>query len=228
MLKELVRAFAELGDPNVRRVLWLGIGLSLLTLAGLVVGVEWLLDWAAQTSYGWLNATIDVLGVLGSLVVAWFLFPAVAVAVSALFLERVVDATEARYFPHLPPTQPLPWHAALPASLKLLGLSLLLNLAALPLYFVPLLNLPLWLLLNGYLVGREYAELVGLRRLDSARLAVLRRQQRGMFWITGVVIAFLLTIPLVNLVAPIVGASLMTQRFHRFCGDAVLLMRRSA
>ncbi|MEK0085527.1 EI24 domain-containing protein [Benzoatithermus flavus] len=228
MLKELVRAFAELGDPNVRRVLWLGVGLSVLTLAALVVGVDWLLGWAARTSYGWINATVEVLGVLGTLVVSWFLFPSIVVAVSGLFLERVVDATEARYFPALPPTSPLPWHGALAASLRLLGLSLLLNLLALPLYFVPLLNLPLWLLLNGYLVGREYAELVGLRRIDPATLTVLRRQQRGMFWLTGIVIAFLLTIPVVNLIAPIVGASFMTQRFHRFCGEMLALARRSA
>lgn len=228
MLKELVRAFAELGDPNVRRVLWLGVGLSLLTLATLVVGVDWLLGWAARTSYGWINATVEVLGVLGTLAVSWFLFPSIVVAVSGLFLERVVDATEARWFPALPPTSPLPWHETLAASLRLLGLSLLLNLVALPLYFVPLLNLPLWLLLNGYLVGREYAELVGLRRIDPATLTVLRRQQRGMFWLTGVVIAFLLTIPVVNLVAPIVGASFMTQRFHRFCGEMLALAHRSA
>lgn len=228
MLKELVRAFAELGDPNVRRALWLGIGLAALTLTGLILGVDWLLGWAAQTSYGWLNTIVEVLGVLGTVVVSWFLFPGIVVAVSSLFLERVVDATEARYFPDLPPARPLPLAKALPASLRLLGLSLLLNLAALPLYFVPLLNLPLWLLLNGYLVGREYAELVGLRRVEPEALAVLRRQQRGMFLLTGVVIALLLTIPVVNLVAPIVGASLMAQRFHRFCADAVALAYRSA
>jgi uncharacterized protein involved in cysteine biosynthesis len=228
MLKELARAFTELGDPNVRRVLWLGVGLSVLTLAGLVLGVEWLLGWAAATSYDWLNRIVGILGVLGTLVVSWFLFPAIVVAVSSLFLERVVDATEARYFPDLPPTSPLPVVRAGMAGLRLLGVSLLLNLLALPLYFVPLLNLPLWLLLNGYLVGREYAELVGLRRLDPQRLAVVRRQQRLMIWSTGTVIAFLLTIPLINLVAPIVGASLMTQRFHRYCGDAVALARRSA
>ena len=42
---------------------------------------------------------------------------------------------------------------SLPSALKLLGASLLLNLLALPLYFVPLLNLPVWLAVNGYLVG---------------------------------------------------------------------------
>lgn len=221
MLQDLARAFALLGEPRVRTVLLLGIGLSLLTLIGLVLGVNALLDWAAATGYGWLDQVIEVLGVLGTLVVAWFLFPAISVAVSSLFLERVVDATEMRYFPDLPPPRPIPMLEAAGSGLKLLGAALLFNLLALPLYFVPLLNIPVWLLLNGYLVGREYAELVGLRRLDPPAFVVLRRQQRVLLWIWGVAIAFLLTLPVVNLVAPIVGASFMTQRFHRQLGDAL-------
>jgi uncharacterized protein involved in cysteine biosynthesis len=228
MLKEIFRAFALLGDPSVRRVVWLGVGLSLLTFLGLILGVEGLLSWATATGYGWLDRAVEVLGVLGTMVVAWFLFPSVVVAISSVFLDRVVDATEDRYFPALPPTRPVPLREAAPMALRLLGLSLLLNLLALPIYFVPLINLPVWLALNGYLVGREYTELVALRRLDPAAVAVLRRQQPLLFWTTGIAIAFLLALPLVNLVAPVVGAALMTQRFHRYCGDAVKLLPRSA
>ena len=88
-----------LREPRVRAVLWLGIGLSLLTLAALVLGVEVLVRWVSDTGYGWLDAPFQVLGVLGTVVVAWFLFPGVVVAVSSVFLDRVVDATEERYFP---------------------------------------------------------------------------------------------------------------------------------
>lgn len=221
MLQDLARAFAELGDPRARNVALLGVGLALLTLVGLVLGVDALLGWATATGYGWLDRAVEVLGVLGTLVVAWFLFPGVVVAVSSLFLERVVAATERRRFPDLPPPRAVPLAEAAAAGLRLLGASLLLNLAALPLYFVPLLNLPVWLLLNGYLVGREYAELVALRHLDPATFAALRRQQRLRFWLAGIVVAFLLALPLVNLVAPVVGASFMTQRFHRLLGGTV-------
>src|SRR3954451_14159719 len=67
MLKELLRAFALLGDPQVRRIVWLGIGLSLLTFLALLLGVEGLLNWAATTGYGWLDRVVDVLGVLGTM-----------------------------------------------------------------------------------------------------------------------------------------------------------------
>ena len=225
MLTDLLRAFAMLREPRVRAVLWLGIGLSLLTLAALVLGVDLLVRWVSDTGYGWLDGTFQVLGVLGTAVVAWFLFPGVVVAVSSVFLDRVVDATEERYFPHLPPTAAVPFSAAVPSALRLFGITVLLNLLALPLYFVPLINLPAWLALNGYLVAREYVEMVGLRRLSPAMVAALRRDNRLAFWASGVLIAFLLAIPLVNLIAPIVGAAFMTQRFQRYGGDATHAMR---
>lgn len=228
MLKDLARAFAQLSDPRSRTVVLLGVGLSLLTLAGLVVGVHLLLGWAAETGYLWLDRVVEVLGVLGTLVVAWFLFPAVVVAISSLFLERVVDATEDRYYQDMPPPRPVPLTEAIPAALRLLGLSLLLNLLALPLYFMPVINIPVWLLLNGWLVGREYVELVGLRRLEPRTLQMLRQQQRLPFWMSGAVIAFLLALPFVNLVAPVVGAAFMTHRFHRFGGEAEARLARPA
>ncbi len=220
MLNELVRAFEMLGEPRVRGVLWLGIGLSLATLAGLVLGVEALVSWASNTGYGWLDRAFEVLGVLGTLVVAWFLFPSIVVAVSSVFLDRVVDATEARYYPHLPPPRAIPLAASLPAALRLLATALVLNLLALPLYLVPMLNLPIWLALNGYLVAREYVELVALRRLPPAEVASLRRDHRLAFWTAGMVIALLLAVPVLNLIAPIVGAAFLTQRFQRYGREA--------
>jgi uncharacterized protein involved in cysteine biosynthesis len=225
MLQDLVRAFALLRDSRVRGVLWLGIGLALATLLALFLGVEALVSWASNTGWRWLDRTFQVLGGLGTAIVAWFLFPSIVVAVSSIFLERVVDATEDRHYPQLPPPRPLPLAQTVPAALKLLGTSLLLNLVALPAYFVPLLNLPVWLALNGYLVGREYAELVASRRLAPDMAARIRRDHRMMFWLAGIVIAFLLAVPLLNLVAPVVGAAFMTMRYQRYCGEATNALR---
>ena len=47
-----------------------------------------------------------------------------------------------------------------PGGLRLGVAAVALNLLALPLYLVPGLNIPVYLLLNGYLLGREYVEMV--------------------------------------------------------------------
>jgi len=96
--------------------------------------------------------------------------------------------------------------------------TLALNLAALPLYlvlmFVPPLNLFVFYLLNGYLLGREYFELVAARRLDMAAVKRFRRTYRGRVLLAGVVIAFLLTLPIVNLVMPIMATGAMLHVFE--------------
>ena len=225
MLQDLGRAFAMLGDARVRGVLWSGILLSLATLAALFVGVEATIGWASGTGHLWLDRTFQVLGGVGTAVVAWFLFPSIVVGVSGLFLDRVVDATEERYHPRLPRPRAVPLAQSVVGALKLLGISLLLNLLALPAYFIPGLNLPVWLALNGYLVGREYAEMVAIRRLAPLAVERVRRERRLAFWAAGVVVAGLLAVPLLNLVAPIVGAAFMTLRFQRPGGEATHALR---
>ena len=217
-----------LGDPRVRGVLLWAIGLAVATLLLLFLGVEALVTWASDTGYRWLDYTFQVLGAFGTAVVAWFLFPSIVVAVSGVFLDRVVDATEERFYPALPPPRRVPLAESLLGSLRLLGIGVGLNLLALPLYFVPLLNLPLWLALNGYLVGREYAELVAARRLTPALAARLRRDRRLAVWLSGAVIAAMLAVPLLNLIAPVIGAAFMTQRYQRYCGDATIALRDNA
>ena len=214
-----------LGDGRVRGVLFWGVALAITTLIFLFLGVEALVTWASDTGYWWLDRTFQVLGALGTAIVAWFLFPSIVVAVSGVFLDRVVDATEDRLYPGLPPARRVPLAESVTASLRLLLVSLAINLLALPLYFVPLVNLPVWLALNGYLVGREYAELVAARRLAPALADRLRRDHRLLFWLSGIVIAALLAVPLVNLIAPVIGAAFMTQRYQRYCGDATNAMR---
>ena len=96
------------------------------------------------------------------------------------------------------------------AALRLGGMALLLNLLALPFYLVPGVNLLIYLALNGYLLGREYFEVVAQRRLRPAQASAQRRAARGRVWSAGLVIAALSTVPLVNLIAPVIGVAFMT------------------
>jgi uncharacterized protein involved in cysteine biosynthesis len=95
------------------------------------------------------------------------------------------------------------------AGARFAVVALLLNLLALPFYFVPGANVPVYLALNGYLLGREYFELVAGQRLPLRELGRLRRRQRSRLWLAGVAIAAMLIIPVFNLVAPVVAIAFM-------------------
>jgi CysZ protein len=95
------------------------------------------------------------------------------------------------------------------STLRLTGLTLLLNLLALPVYLlVPGINLFLFLL------GREYFEVVALRRLDAAATRAARNRFGLRVFLGGVMIAALFSLPLVNLVAPVIATAFMVHVFE--------------
>ncbi len=62
---------------------------------------------------------------------------------------------------------------------------------------------------NGWLAGREYYEQVALRRLDPPDVKARRKANGDMLWLTGIVLVFLGTIPILNLIVPVLGVAAM-------------------
>ena len=63
--------------------------------------------------------------------------------------------------------------------------------------------------LNGYLIGREFFELVAHRRLLPAEAVKLRQKVKFQLFLSGLIITFLMTLPIVNLIAPVIAVSVM-------------------
>ncbi len=227
MFSALAKAFGQLSDPAFRQVLVRSVLAALVVFIGVWIaawfGVSWLgealSDWAALEPGGfWVEVVawaVAAGGVAAVLVASFFLFPAVMLIALSLMLDDIAQAVERRHYPELPPARAQPIGEAILSALLFLAKSLVLNILALPLYLVPLLNLFVFYLLNGYLLGREYFELVAARRFDGKGVRRLRRRFRGQVMLAGVVIAFLLTVPIVNLVTPVVATGFMLHVFER-------------
>ncbi|MEE8173132.1 MAG: EI24 domain-containing protein, partial [Alphaproteobacteria bacterium] len=71
----------------------------------------------------------------------------------------------------------------------------------------------------GVLLGREFFEIVAPRRMDFKAVRQLRRKHRIKLFVSGIVIALLFTVPLVNLIAPIVATAFMVHIFHGLRGS---------
>ncbi len=227
MFSALAKAFGQLSDPAFRQVLVRSVLAALVVFIGVWIaawfGVSWLgealSDWAALEPGGfWVEVVawaVAAGGVAAVLVASFFLFPAVMLIALSLMLDDIAQAVERRHYPELPPARAQPIGEAILSALLFLAKSLVLNILALPLYLVPLLNLFVFYLLNGYLLGREYFELVAARRFDGKGVRRLRRRFRGQVMLAGVAIAFLLTVPIVNLVTPVVATGFMLHVFER-------------
>lgn len=217
-------AVSQIGDPRFRRVLFLGIGLTIALLIGTYAGFLALLDWAVGE-----EATLPLVGEvtwIGDLL-AWgslfamlflsvFLMVPVASAITSMFLDDVAQAVEDRHYPHLPKVSRTPFWDSMRDTVNFLGVLIFANLLALFLYalFAPLALFIFWGL-NGFLLGREYFQLAAMRRVGRAEARKLRRRHIGTIWLAGILMAMPLSIPLLNLVIPILGAATFTHLFHR-------------
>lgn len=209
--------FLALGDlfaPEQRRALLLSLLWTLALLVVLWLVATLALQWIDVTGFHWLDSALGVLGSLGAIVLAWLMFPAMSAIVVGFFLEGVARAVERRHYPFLPPPRRQPIRELVIMSIRLGVLALVINIIALPFYLWPALNLVVYYGLNGYLVGREYFVLIALRRLDVATANAMWRRYRLRLVLAGAAIAFLLSLPIVNLAVPVWAAALMLHLFE--------------
>jgi len=132
----------------------------------------------------------------------------------------VADAVEASHYPHLPTATRQSFGDALRDTLNFLGLLLVANVIALVLiiFLAPFAALIFWAV-NGFMLGREYFTLAAMRRMPRRDAIALRRRHTGTIWAAGVLMAMPLSVPLLNLLIPILGAATFTHLFHRLSGQ---------
>ncbi len=228
LVVDLGRALAQLGDPRFLRVLMRSLVLTVLALAAVfwavVLGLGWLLPdsvtlpWIGRV--GFLDDIAFWAGVGLMLLLSVVLMVPAAAAVVGFFLDDVAEAVETRWYPALPPASEMGLGEQVGDSLRFLGLVVAANLVALVIYlFVPPLAPFIFWIVNGFLLGREYFSLVARRRLGAAAAAELGRRHLGRIWLAGTAMAVPLSVPVLNLVVPILGVAVFTHQFHRLARD---------
>lgn len=226
---DFTKAVRQLTDSRFQRVLFFGLALTIALLFGIYALFLTLIN-----SFGPEVLTIpfvgevtwvkDLLGwgsLLFMLLLSFFLMVPVASAFTGLFLDDVAKAVERKHYPSLPPVPRIPFRDSLTDTLNFLGVLIGANILAVFIYAIMNVFSPLafWAL-NGYLLGREYFQMVAMRRLGRAGAKALRKQHWVEIWLAGVLMAVPLTIPLVNLLIPVLAAATFTHLFHRLEGGS--------
>ena len=218
MFQAFARSLAQFDDPRVRAVVWKSLAGALLSFAILAILFWYLGGWVASGLAHWVDWVAHAGTILLTLVLVWFLFPVAVTAVASFFLDEVAEAVEDRYYPGRPAPRSQSLAAQLLGTFRFAAVALFLNLVLVPIYLILLVFPPLYLVVfyavNGYLLGREYFELVAYRRLDERTADAMRRAYRGRLTLAGMVIAVMLTIPVFNLVAPIAATAFALHLFE--------------
>ena len=220
MLSTFFRSTREIFQKPLRSVVFKAIFASMVilvvVLAALVFGLlnveipllgqlPWPISWLVETSLEFLAISFFIF--LGSI-----LFPWVLSLVIAFFLEEIVTVVRERNYNNefLETTGNC---QAIIYAVKFGVLTSLINLVCLPIYlillFFPIMSLVFFYLVNGLLLGREYYGLVTIGYVASKERRAVFKENRLQVYLAGLFIAFMMTIPFINLIAPVLGSVMM-------------------
>lgn len=213
----LAKAFAQLGDRAIVAVAVKSIALTLALFAvagaGLYVGLQQVFrsDWFADVLAGaWVTTAAIIVWLVVSFAAFWLLFRVVALMVLQFFADEVVAAVEARHYPALAQAaRPLPLArevaVGLRGVLRVVGYNLLALPLAAVLVFTAIGPGLVFLSVNAVLLGREFTDMAWLRHCGGDERG--NPVGAGERVLLGGVIAAMMVVPVLNLVAPLIGAA---------------------
>jgi uncharacterized protein involved in cysteine biosynthesis len=220
IITDFTKALAQATDPKFIKVMAMGVGLTLLLLLGVTFGLQLLLPdsislpWIGEIA--WLSTVLSGFLLISAFIGSVFLMIPVASLFTGLFLDQVADAVEAKHYPNMSPTPRASFLDGLGETGRFLGLMLVVNLCALVVYLVATVFAPfVFWAVNGFLLGREYFQMVALRRMSAPDAKALRKRVGGQVFMAGVLMAFVLTIPVINLFVPVLATAMFTHLYHR-------------
>jgi CysZ protein len=222
MIQAISLAFQSLADRRVQRLLIRVILLTLLAFLILGFGMWWVMSWGL----GWVgldqigvsadNASVfgAFLAVATTLFSTLLLFRIVAVAITWVFADDIIDAVEDRHYPKHAMTGKRPGlasgaHMAVRSIMRVIGY----NLLALPVYLLLLFTgvgtFIAFLLVNALLLGRDLEDMLVARH--GKEHGTMRKLPRLLLGLTGT--AGML-IPFFNLIVPVLATAAAVHMAH--------------
>ena len=237
MIDAAVKALSQLFSPPLRRVLLKSVGLALLVIVIIGIALQRLLaalsdrgaDWAEQATgfaphglWAALAWVLSILAGLGIVTGALFLMPAVTAFVGSFFVDEVADVVEQTHYPADPVGRALPLGRALIEGIKFGLLAVVVYLCALPFVLFAGIGLLILFFANAYLLSREYFELAAMRFRPPEEAKAMRKANAGYVFLTGLVIAAFVSIPILNFATPVFAMAFMVHIHKQMSVSAVI------
>ena len=212
IIKSASRAFSELFDGRSWGVVIKSVGLTVLLFLGVWLGLKELFSHYLVPfldNWVWLaTVALWLLGV-GVVIGAGFLLAPATALFAGIFLDDIAEDVERSHYPNDLPGKPLPITTAVFLALKFGILVLIGNVIALLLVWLAGFGFAIFFVLNGYLLGREYFEFASMRYMSSSDALVLRKKYSFEVFLAGLIVAVLMSVPILNFLTPIFATKMM-------------------
>lgn len=225
MLSPVARALSQLDDPVFLGVVLRSLAWSILAFAGLLAACAWAVQQLVAQP-GWLGWAAGLAGGVGAALLALWLFVPAALLIATLYTDRIAAAVDRRFYPGLPVPVGAPLTVQAWDGVALGARVLALQIVTLALAIaIPGLGLVLGWAITGWAIGRGLFVAVAMRRMNRADAVVLYGRQRLPVLVQGGVLALAASIPLLNLLVPVLGIAALTHVLNRAAPALSLLPR---
>ena len=218
MLEAALRAFNDTFSPGFRTVLWKALGLTIALFVFVMFAVQIALSMLVGFPWPWLDTVVAVAAGLGLFAGLFFLMAPAMALFAGLYLDDIAELVERRDYPQHPPGTAMPTMKAVLTGVRFGLLVLVVNLALLPTLLLGI-GAVAMVLANAYLLGREYFEMVAMRHMSADEARRLRKENSPRVLAAGFIPAFLVVVPIVNIVTPIFSTIYFVHIFKRIRAD---------
>jgi len=216
MFASIGRALGLFFDPAFFGIVLKSVGLTLILFIALLAGVEYGLHLLPTLGNPTINRILEWMAPVLMLIGLFAVGGPVAALFGSLYLDRVADAIEARSYSADAKAPGAKLTTSVSAGMRLAGAVILADVVLLPAdALFPGAAEVLTILVNGFLLGREYFELAALRHVSAKTADALRQRNWARVFIGGLLISALSAIPFADFFAPLFGAALMVHFYKR-------------
>ena len=209
-----IKTFVSINKANLLGLMLACALLAVIVAVGAVGSVTWITGRLITIERGWLDTLlIWIVGILTG-IGGWFMLPVLTVLISSLFQETAIQRVERVYYPDASDRQALKFWPEFRHDLKFTGWAMCLNILVLPLYAFGI-GFAISILLNSYLLGREFFENAAGYHLGKASARALGLRHRKAMYGGGFVITVMAIVPILNLFVPILAIVWMVHEYHR-------------
>ncbi len=218
MLAELKNAFKDVFSSKIRRLILLSVLSAIGVFAVLLTGFSQAMSFLPLEDMPKVRKAVEILGYVFFFIISLMFFPSIVTLVAGFFIDSVTDRMAARNGIHALRTVPLSESLIFSGVSAVKGIvaSMVLIPAGFILGWIPFVNfLPVvaYYFVNGKLLAREYFFAVALRYTEKQKAEYLFNRYR-LYWLkAGIVIAVLMTVPVVNAISPLVAVAFMQRLF---------------
>lgn len=214
MLINITKTINSLLTKELRGIITQCILITLALVVCIISVSIYGIDNSTVSDSSWIESIIDWLSGIGIFIFAWCMIPVFTPLISILFVDKIATHIESYEYNNKLPLQAQKLHHSIIHDLKFTLKALLLNILILPLYFIPIVNITAYYLLNSYLLGNEFFRMINNRYKTIEETKYSYKNNRSTIIKHGLLITIIANIPLLNLITPIIASTLMVHLCH--------------